>query len=149
MVARRAFMTQRAIDGPFVYFVTTNTASRVRLLHTPERAQILGKIIQRSCKETRFDLYGYSILPDHVHLLVRKTGTLTLSHLMKRIKGRFWRAMSGARVWQPRFNFRIVDNDLYLTNVVDYIVYNYRKMNLDEMYGRSPYIFIDWEALVK
>lgn len=138
-------MTQRAIDGPYIYFVTTNTTFGGWFFDSVERAIQLGSIIRAACKENQFVLYGYCILPDHIHLLVRKNGTYTLSVLMKTIKGRFWRFVSGSRVWQPRFNFRIVNNDEYLANIADYIVYNYRKMDLDETFGNPPYVFVDWK----
>lgn len=139
-------MTQRAVDGPYIYFVTTNTTFGKWIFDDSGRATKLGSIIHTAGEENQFILYGYCILPNHIHLLVKKDGTHTLSVLMKTIKGRFWRSMAGARVWQPRFNFRIVEDEAYLANVVGYILHNYRKMNLDITFGKSPYVFVDFKA---
>ncbi|MBI4092798.1 MAG: transposase [Candidatus Kerfeldbacteria bacterium] len=195
-------MTQRAIDGPFVYFVTANVQNRRWFFVTSGRAAELGQAIQTCCRMKNFDLLAYCILPNHVHLLVRKrdlgesnsaqctlgsssnlpqrtlervrcgrgrTARLpqtiflfpyrrlssrrspagkkrfTLSDLMRSIKGTFSRSLPKGKFWQHRSNFRIVETEAYLSNVVEYILHNYRKMNLDERYGKSPYIFLDWK----
>ena len=65
-------MTQRAIDGDFVYFVTVNVKNRRWYFVLPERAEKLGQAIQTCCRIKQFELLAYCILPNHVHLLVRK-----------------------------------------------------------------------------
>lgn len=140
-------MTQRAIDGPYIYFVTTNTTYRKHFFNTAERAESFVAIVREACAKYGFDLFGYAILPDHVHLLVRKSGHETLSKLMKHIKGRFWRVVSGGRFWQPRFNFRIIENDERFLNTVEYFRYNYSRHSLDEKFGQPPYVFVDWKLV--
>lgn len=143
-------MTQRAIDGPYIYFVTTNTAYRLWVFDNPQKALWLGRIIQHACTERQFVLLGYCILPDHLHLLVYKQGKYSLSQLMKTIKGRFWRVVSGGagqRIWQPRFNFRIIQDDQRLMRTVDYVRYNFRKTDLPNEYATRPYVYLDWVGL--
>lgn len=65
-------MTQRAIDGNCVYFVTANIQDRQWFFVTRERAATLGQTIVTCCRLKKFDLLAYCILPNHVHLLVRK-----------------------------------------------------------------------------
>lgn len=139
-------MTQRAIDGPYIYFVTTNTTNRESFFVTPERAIVLGNIIRTTSEEFQFLLFGYCILPDHVHLLVRKDGTNTLSKFMKHVKGRLWRSVSkghGHRFWQPRFNFRIIENEQRLIHTIHYMKYNYRKSELPEFFGEQPFVYFN------
>jgi len=199
MVARGCIkVTQRAIDGPHIYFVTTNVQDRQWFFITPERAETLGQAVQTCCRLKNFELLAYCILPNHVHLLVRKQtidevrfknrgsqrrlGSLrcdtvgnetdatsnipsnnallfphrrrprrrcesdkqyALSELMHSIKGTFSHSLDLGKFWQHRSNFRIVDTDERLYNTVDYIVYNYKKMNLDDKYSKSPFIFVD------
>lgn len=185
-------MTQRAIDGSYIYFVTANVQDRRWFFVTPERATSLGQAIQTCCQMKDFELLAYCILPNHVHLLVRKpnagevqaqrtlerarckqgvesltkTNTylfthrrlssrrsgsestrFTLSDLMKSIKGTFSRTLPQGKFWQHRSNFRIIETEDYLSNVLEYIRYNYRKMNLPEWYGQSPFVFIDQMAV--
>lgn len=63
-------MTQRALDGPYIYFVTTNVKSRRRFFVSADRATRLAKIIVTACQMKHFWLLGYCILPNHFHLLV-------------------------------------------------------------------------------
>lgn len=65
-------MTQRAIDGEYIYFVTANVQDRRWYFVTDERAGKLGQAIQTCCRMKAFDLLQYCILPNHMHLLVRK-----------------------------------------------------------------------------
>lgn len=65
-------MTQRAIDGNFIYFVTANVQNRRWFFVAPVRAATLGRVIQTSCQIKNFELLAYCILPNHVHILVRK-----------------------------------------------------------------------------
>jgi len=140
-------MTQRAIDGSYIYFVTTNTTYRRWIFDPPGQAQKLGQMIRTVASERYFDLPAYCILPNHIHLLVRKRGIFTLSKFMNDLKGRYSFQQRQGRLWQPRFNFRIVYDDNRFTRTIEYIKYNYRKMNLDEHFGQPPYVFIDWERI--
>ena len=144
---QRISVTQRAIDGPYIYFVTTNTTYWLRILDNPEHAWLLGRMIKKTCQEFGFTLYAFSILPDHLHLLVKKSDTHSLSKLMKHIKGRFSRNILPGRVWKPRFNFHIIESERYFSNVVRYIQYNYKKTGIEERFGYAPYVFIDWVAI--
>ncbi|MBI4093110.1 MAG: hypothetical protein HY420_04265 [Candidatus Kerfeldbacteria bacterium] len=66
---------------------------------------------------------------------------------MKSIKGTFSRALPKGRFWQHRSNFRIVDSEHYLSNVIEYILHNYQKMNLPHRYGQPPYVLINRTAV--
>lgn len=70
-----------------------------------------------------------------------------ISGLIQSIKGTFSRTIHQGRIWQPRYNFRIVDSNKRLNNTLRYIQFNYRKHNLPEKYGRPPYVYINWESL--
>ncbi|GEM_PF-1002121 len=218
-------MSQRAINGEYVYFVTANVKDRRWYFVYPDRAEKLGQAIQTSCEMKRFELMGYCILPNHIHLLVRKMkvgeindqrtlGSMrwrknesprenskannvppplerrlpsrrvqesmrwkvvvndgptnrylfperrlpsrraleknhTLSDLMHSIKSTFSQTLRQGPFWQHRSNFRIVESEEYLANVVEYIRSNYTKMDLAEMYGRPPFVFINDDAISK
>lgn len=140
-------MTQRAIDGPYVYHVTTNVSFGERYFDSPEKAKQLGRFIRNVSRECDFTLFGYGILLNHVHVLIKKSGKVTLSKFMKLLKGRFSRTVSMGRFWKPRFNFRIIEDEHQLENVVSYIQSNYRKHSLPEEYSKSPFLFIDFDEL--
>ncbi len=79
-----------------------------------------------------------------------------LGDLMKSVKGSFSRTLPKGKFWHRRFNFRIVENDEHLANVVEYMLNNYRRMNLPagqagfpDFYGKAPFVFVDWEKIKK
>lgn len=201
MVARlcRSIMTQRAIHGDYIYFVTFNVQDRRWYFVTPERAAVLGQAIQTSCEMKKLTLFGYCILPNHVHMMVmpeimmgnaatsqRTRGrvrceggndgqqhemtmdndsylytqrrrprrrslhepqTFTLSDLMHSIKSTFSHALGQGKFWQHRSNFRLVTSQEDFNNKINYITYNYRKMELPETYGKSPWTNIFWKTI--
>lgn len=190
-------MTQRAIDGDYIYFVTANVQDRRWFFVEPEKAENLGQAVQTSCRMKKFELLAYCILPNHFHLLVRKLSaeeiskgstsdqaqrtlesvrcrtegalkeksflfphrrlssrrsrqavvTFTLGELMQSIKGSFSQTLLKGKFWQHRSNFRIIGDQEYLNNVLEYIQHNYLKMNLPDWYGQLPFVFLDMEKI--
>lgn len=183
-------MTQRAIDGPYIYFVTFTVYEREWLFVNDGRAQRLHDIMVNACRMKCFELLAHCILPDHVHLLVRKMSAVplsqaqvgkptlyrngqhpasanekntairkptfskvressgyTLSHLMQSIKGNFSRQEHTGTLWQKRSYFSIVEDETYLRNAIQYIIYNYRKTSLDHRFGKVPFVFVDWKKV--
>lgn len=166
-------MTQRIIhQNEFPYHLTFNTTYSVPLFENGEYAFLLRKIIINACELKRFDCIAFAILPNHVHILVIKRrralekarggiviknnvpstpqhglssprDVKTISHLAQSIKGNFSRKLHQGRVWQPWYNFRIVDSDHRFENTLNYIVHNYQKHGLNEKYGRKPYVYLN------
>lgn len=66
---------------------------------------------------------------------------------MKSIKGTFSRTLPKGKFWQHRSYFRIVESEEYLGNVIEYIRFNYTKMNLPERYSQPPFVFMDQVAI--
>lgn len=62
---------------------------------------------------------------------------------MHSIKSTYSHALDQGKFWQHRSNFQIVETEKRLANVIEYIRYNYRKMNLPETYGQPPFVFVD------
>lgn len=108
---------------------------------------MFGQLLQDICQQHNFILFGYCILPDHVHFLVQKNGRCTLSKLMNYVKGKFSKLMTPGRFWQPRFNFRIVGDDNRFIHTVEFIRYNYRRAGLSNYYSNRPWVRIDWGAI--
>ncbi len=198
-------MSQRAIHGNFVYFVTFNVEHRRWFFVTPKKAEKLGQAIRTSCEMKKFVLFGFCVLPNHVHLLVKPQGETmmgnavasqrilekmrceeyidlpnhkylfpqrrhlpscprrargggssrrggryeahNLSNLMQSIKGSFSRTLPKGKFWQHRSNVRLVTDQEDFNNKINYIQYNYRKMNLDEKYRKIPWAYIDWKSI--
>ena len=74
-----------------IYFITSKTFRNQRIF-AEDWACGLSVEVLKYCKEKyRFKLYGYVVLPDHIHLLIQPTSRDTVSDVMRHIKGRFAR----------------------------------------------------------
>jgi hypothetical protein len=78
----------------------------------------------------------------------RRMNQATISDLIYTIKSFFVREMRvkysiKSRLWQSRYNFRIIDSDKRFINTLNYIRENYKKKGLSEKYSRYPFQFIN------
>lgn len=69
-------MHQPTSTDNLLYFITTLVEQRRWFFTNRQRAQRLAETIDTCCAIKGFDLIAYAILPNHVHLLVRKLGRL-------------------------------------------------------------------------
>ncbi len=146
-------MTQRAIyQNDFPYLVTTNTYYRTQFLEKSEYAKILAKVIFNKTKELETILYGYSIIPDHLHLLIKTSLKANLSKVMQQVKSYYTKELrdkfaKSYKFWQPRFNFRIINTTKRLENAVYYLKNNPIKENLPSKYLEVPYLYLDKDKI--
>jgi len=66
---------------------------------------------------------------------------------MRSIKGTFSRTLPKGTFWQHRSNFRIVETEKRLYNTINYIIHNYRKMELPEEYGKPPFVYLNRDTI--
>src|SRR3990172_12503568 len=93
-----------------------------------------------------FLLYGYCLLSNHFHLLIRPTGA-SISRIMQSLlvshTQRYHRHyQSGGHVWQGRFKSPVIQNDEHLLAVLRYIEANPLRAKLvrrAEQYRWSSY----------
>jgi putative transposase len=95
-------------------------------------------------KERRpFELYGYCLLDNHFHLLLRPIGD-SISRIMQSLlvshTQRYHRHhQSGGHVWQGRFKSPVIQNDEYLLTVLRYIEANPLRARLVERADDYPW----------
>jgi putative transposase len=92
-------------------------------------AQALLQVIDEVMYETRTELYGFVIMPDHVHLALRVPPGDSTGRVMGKIKGRFahrWNHREGSfgPVWQRRFHERVLVTEAALEAAVLYVHMN-------------------------
>lgn len=142
-------MTQRRIyQTDFPYFVTTAVEKRLPLFEKEQYALLLQAAILDRTAALHCDLFGYAILPDHIHFLLKPSEKANVSKIMQQIKSSAARnlrlhAHFSEKFWQPRFNFRVVDNDERFRNTVAYLSNNYLKHGLTERYTWTPYLYLN------
>ena len=83
---------------------------------------------------SKFELYGYCLMGNHVHLLI-KEGEEGLDQVFKRIGSRYvfwynWKYMRSGHLFQDRYKSEVVEDDLYFVVVLRYIHQNPKKAGL-------------------
>jgi REP element-mobilizing transposase RayT len=80
-------MTQRrTYQTDFPYFVTTTIEKRLPLFEKEQYALLLQAAILDRTAALHCNLFGYAILPDHVHLLLKPSEKANVSKIMQQIK---------------------------------------------------------------
>ena len=90
------------------YYVVTNTKDQKNILKRKVDIRFLVTTIEYFKYQFRYKVYGYSILPNQMHLLIQPTSEFPLPRVIKFIKGSFSRRFNhrnGRRgyVWQRRY----------------------------------------------
>jgi len=82
---------KRYLETGVVYFVTTNTYKRKEIFNNVQVSRFLLFCVGYHKFMLNFNLFGYVIMPDHIHLLIQPSKKYDLSSIMKSIKGNFAR----------------------------------------------------------
>jgi putative transposase len=91
-------------------FVTTNVAHRVRLFENATYAREAIDAIYRVQALYPFFLFGFVIMPDHVHILLRVMHPSGISGVVRAYKRAVSHAIGIGPIWQPRFYMKIPHN---------------------------------------
>ena len=82
---------ERFCDDGSTYFITTVTHGRHLFFHEPLLAELFIRDLWFAKSLKQFALYGYTVLPDHVHLLAQPLGKANISEVMRSLKTNFSR----------------------------------------------------------
>ncbi|HLC89351.1 MAG TPA: transposase [Patescibacteria group bacterium] len=74
-----------------IYFITTKTFKNQKIFDNSLICELLIKVLVDCRLKYKFKLYGYVIIPDHVHLLIMPAEQNNISDAIRHIKGRFAR----------------------------------------------------------
>ena len=136
----------RPVDDGLIYHVINRGNNRQRVFRKPADYQAFLDALADLKQRKPFELYGYCLLGNHFHLLLRPRGTsisrivqsLLVSHTQRYHKHH----KSGGHVWQGRFKSPVIQNDEHLLTVLRYIEANPLRAKLvkrAELYPWSSY----------
>lgn len=99
---------ERYYENHDLHFITCSCYARKPQFGTPERRDLLARVLEQTRRRYRFVVCGYVIMPEHVHLLINEPELGDPSVVMKVIKERFTRLLRRghrhtAPVWEKRF----------------------------------------------
>ena len=129
----------RPIDDRLVYHVINRGNNRAPVFFDDEDYEALLKAIGDLKQRRPFEFYGYCLMPNHVHLLIRALET-PISRLMQSLlvshTQRYHRChKSGGHVWQGRFKSPVIQDDDHLLTVLRYIEANPLRARMVESAG--------------
>ena len=136
-------------------FITAVTTSREPFLQLPQNKELLLAVIREVKAEHAFQMLGYVILNDHLHLLI-KPQEISISKTMQSIKLRFTKRIAGLKpgdtklptsCWQRRFWDHIIRDQDDLQRHLDYIHYNPVKHGLAK--SPSDYAYSSFQVYVE
>lgn len=118
----------RPVEDGLIYHVISRGNNRQDVFHKPEDFRAFLKALADLKERKPFELYGYCLLNNHFHLLLRPRGasisrilqSLLISHTHRYHK----HYHSGGHVWQGRFKSPVIQNDEHLLTVLRYIEAN-------------------------
>ena len=87
------------------HFVTFCCYHRRQLFTTDESRRIFESALERVRRSFRLDVYGYVVMPEHVHLLLSEPQRDTLADALKSLKQGVSRRLIGdaEHFWQKRY----------------------------------------------
>ncbi len=129
----------RSIGDRLVYHVINRGNNRAPVFFDDGDCQAFLKAIGDLKQRRPFELYGYCLMPNHVHLLIRALET-PISRIMQSLlvshTQRYHRChKSGGHIWQGRFKSPVVQDDDHLLTVLRYIEANPLRAGMVEMAG--------------
>ena len=118
----------RPIADGLIYHVINRGNNRQNVFRKAADFQAFLQALADLKVRKPFELYGYCLMSNHFHLLLRPTGasisrivqSLLVSHTQRYHK----HYRSGGHVWQGRFKSPVIQNDEHALNVLRYIEAN-------------------------
>jgi putative transposase len=118
----------RPIADGLIYHVINRGNNRQKVFHKPGDYQAFLQALADIKEHKPFELYGYCLMSNHFHLLIKPTGALIsriLQSLLVTHTQRYHKHhRSGGHVWQGRFKSPVVQSDEHLLAVLRYIEAN-------------------------
>ena len=107
-----------------LHFVTFSCYHRLAYLNTPGTRDLFEDALQKTHRRYQFDVLGYVVMPEHVHLLLSEPGTELLAAALQALKLSVVRRCRRRPFWQPRYyDFNVFTEDKR-TEKLGYIHWN-------------------------
>jgi putative transposase len=118
----------RPIDDGLIYHVINRGNNRQKVFRKRGDFVAFLQALAELKERKPFQLFGYCLLDNHFHLLLRPTGA-TISRIMQSLlvshTQRYHKHYhSGGHVWQGRFKSPVIQNDEHVLTVLRYIEAN-------------------------
>jgi putative transposase len=147
-MSQAALRRGRASISNHAYFVTTNTAGRIRWFVDFEIARLVVAEMRLIHDRHDIDSLAWVLMPDHLHWLFVLRDRAGLAAVMKKFKSQSAIAVNTrmgriGEVWQRGYFDHAIRGDEELQSVARYIIANPLRTNLVDRLGSYPH----WDAV--
>jgi putative transposase len=94
---------ERRQEGGDVHFVTFSCFHRLAYLKTPGARDLFEDALARTCYRYQFDVFGYVVMPEHVHLLLSEPRKDLLAVGLQALKISVSKRAKERPFWQARY----------------------------------------------
>src|SRR5581483_10022639 len=127
------------------FFITTVTWQRCPIFRDELRAKLLIDVLFHYREQGKYLLHEFVIMPDHLHMLLTPTLSISLERAVQFIKGGFSYRMGKIlkmAIWQQSFTYhRVRDSQDYAQHCL-YIQHNPVRAGLVEKPEHYPHLSI-------
>ena len=98
------------------HFVTFSCYRRLPFLNDDHSRTVFLDILEQTRKRHQFYLFGYVLMPEHVHLLMSEPKLKSLSNTFRALKTETSKRLKGDRLqfWQRRYHdFNVLSDDKF------------------------------------
>ena len=114
---------KRYQGGGDCHFLTFSCYHRLPYLTEPGAYEAFARILERTRQRHAFRIYGYVLMPEHVHLLLSEPPKSPLATALKALKQETAKQLKAGRdrFWQPRYYDFNVFSEAKFTEKLKYI----------------------------
>ncbi len=115
-----------------LHFITFSCFHRLPYLSYPEPKTLTEQILEQTRSRHRARIYGYVLMPEHLHFLINEPPEIHLDQFIKSFKQSVSRELKGPRkqFWQTRYYDRNIRGEAARLEVIHYIHQNPVKRGL-------------------
>lgn len=128
----------RAISDQ-TFFVSAALKSRRPLFADEHAVKVVLDSWQFFCRRGEIELYGFVVMPDHVHLILRVIPPLTVSSFMRRFKDFVAHTVAQGPIWDKGYWSEIMTSESLLIEKLEYIHGNPVRRGLTENASDYPW----------
>jgi putative transposase len=115
-----------------LHFITFSCYHRLPYLTDPESKSLVLTLLEQTRARHQARIYGYVLMPDHIHLLINEPPVTPLDQLLKAFKQSTSHHLKGNRphFWQTRYYDKNIHGEEARLEVLHYIHLNPVKRGL-------------------
>lgn len=147
----------RQYQTDYPYFITTNTkfSNRGGLFEEISIAIVLADVLRSLEVLFEFDLIGFVIMPNHMHILIKTNANgKNISQIMQKYKSLIYHRLSSdycihEKFWQKSYHANIKDSRELFITALEYLKQNPIRWSLPAHYLQYPYLYLNNEKIKK